>query len=118
MKKGVRLEAVSSCMFAIGLLLVGLMSILHLWWPYFAGWGISCGGFLLVISYFCKKRRQEDTKDIVRLRRLDRMGFLGGLCYLVSGQFALRELPLWIMLFVVGTIFMVYSIFVTDKIVR
>ncbi len=100
-----------------GLLTEVLGALLYLRTTSFAAGVLMVGGLLIAIAYLVVSASTRE--GTVRRKRLDRMGLLGGLCYLVAGGFAQDgQRGVWILLFVIATILTVYSIFVKDNIER
>lgn len=98
-----------------GLILEVIGAVLYLRLPQLSAWVLIVGGALVSLSYMIS--RSGTTGATVREKRLDQMGFVSGLCYLVAGGFALDgQRPIWILLFVIATVLAVYSIFVKDSV--
>lgn len=79
------------------------------------GWILSIGGLLGALGILLKRGDDNSNK---RLRRLDRMAFLGHLMYLVSGGFMIQGSRAWLALFAVATVFYIYSVFVKDRVLK
>lgn len=99
---------------ATGLILEAVGALLHLRLPTPAAWIMIVGGALIALSYLMSGSTTRSSS--VRGKRLDRMGFLSGLGYLISGGFCLDgQVGVWILLFTIATVLSVYSIFVKDR---
>ncbi|MDD7437831.1 MAG: hypothetical protein PUK66_03215 [Bacteroidales bacterium] len=110
-----RSTALQQALLTIGPILVVIgtvsygISVLTLW----AGWMVSIGGgigaFGVLLSAFVDKTKSA------RVRRLDRMIFLGLLMFIVSGGFMIQGSSSWLAIFAVGTVFYVYAVFAKDR---
>lgn len=97
----------------VGSSLVVIGAILFLIYPVVAAWLVMIGAFVIGLSYILKSYLYKS--ESARVRRLERMGMLGGLHYLIAGGYMLQGSTMWILLFAVGTVFFVYSVFAMPK---
>ena len=109
-------EKKSENLYAAGLIIVAVSSLLHFVWdlPY-ADYAMAMAGGLMALSLMLKGAFGEKADGTVRSRRLDRMRLLGGLIFMVAGGFAVEGQNLWILLFAAATVFTLYGIFVGDR---
>ena len=106
----------SSSLYPIGLIACALGAILHIWFPQAGGWILFAGGLLIIISHIADARRVSNLG--VRAKRLMRMNFLGAAMYMIAGGSAVEGRSIWILFFVIGTVFVAYTFFAlshTDK---
>lgn len=82
-----------------------------------SGWLVSIGGLLGATGILLQANKEGDKSD-KRIRKLDRMGFLGLLIYLIAGGFMAQGSGSWIAIFGVATVFYIYSVFVKDRVLR
>lgn len=66
-------------------------------------------GAIGMISYFLYTSTII-AKDNARERRLNRMGFIGSLGYIVSGGFMYDDNRIWVILFAISSIYVMYSL--------
>lgn len=98
-----------SALVSISLVLIATGAIAHLYYPIKAGYILALGGLLLSVCYLSGIGKQTT----VRLRRLNRIGFFGALAYLVGGGCMLQGLNWWIVAFCIGTLLVVYSLWIS-----
>lgn len=79
------------------------------------GWALAAGGFVMAVSYIWASVGGRAELSL-RLRRLERMGLLASLIYLVSGGFMLQRSGTWLPLFIVATVLLLYALFVSDHV--
>lgn len=109
-------KTISSSLYPIGLIACALGAILHIWLPLVGGWTLFGGGLLIIISHIIDARRVSNLG--VRAKRLMRMNFLGAAMYMIAGGSAVEGRSMWILFFVIGTVFVAYTFFAlshTDK---
>ena len=109
-------KTISSSLYPIGLIACALGAILHIWLPLVGGWTLFGGGLLIIISHIIDARRVSNLG--VRDKRLMRMNFLGAAMYMIAGGSAVEGRSMWILFFVIGTVFVAYTFFAlshTDK---
>lgn len=100
---------IGSVLLVIGVLLYGVPAI-----GYQAGWIISLGGLVAALGCILSA---SDNKDLpTRYKRLERMLLLAMLIYLIAGGFMIQRSTSWLMIFIVATLFYLYSIFAIDRI--
>ncbi|WP_296161477.1 hypothetical protein [uncultured Porphyromonas sp.] len=100
---------ISSTLYPIGLIACALGAILHIWLPQVGGWTLFAGGLLIIISHISDARRVSTLG--VRAKRLMRMNFLGAAMYMIAGGSAVEGRSMWILFFVIGTVFVAYTFF-------
>ena len=81
--------------------------------PY-SGWLVAIGGGMVAIATLLQISSKGGSND-KRVRRLDRMSFIGLLIYLVSGGFMIQGSNIWLPLFAVATVFYIYALFAKDR---
>lgn len=101
-------------LFAIGAILVAIGAVIWLELKGIAGWLLASGGFLMALSFLINAFQQQE-KESFRARRLERMQLLSSLIYIVSGGFMIQQSGTWLPLFIIATVFFVYSAFVKDS---
>ena len=69
----------------------------------YSGWMVSFGGLLGAIGTLLSSFVGKEAS--ARVRRLDRMGFLAMLMFIVSGGFMIQGSSSWLAIFAVGTVF-------------
>lgn len=109
-------NTISSSLYPVGLIACALGAILHIWLPQVGGWTLFGGGLLIIISHIADARRVSNLG--VRAKRLMRMNFLGAAMYMIAGGSAVEGRSMWILFFVIGTVFVAYTFFAlshTDK---
>lgn len=79
----------------------------------YSGWMVSFGGLLGAIGTLLSSFVGKEAS--ARVRRLDRMGFLAMLMFIVSGGFMIQGSSSWLAIFAVGTVFYVYAVFAKDR---
>lgn len=79
----------------------------------YAGWVIALGGVLGALGTLLLSIRGREGS--ARVRRLDRMIFLGLLMFIVSGGFMIQGSSSWLVILAVGTVFYIYSVFAKDR---
>lgn len=84
--------------------------------PY-SGWLVAIGGGVAAIATLLQISSKGSSDD-KRVRRLDRMMFLGLLIYMVSGGFMIQGSSIWLPLFAVATVFYIYALFAKDRALR
>lgn len=101
-------------LFVIGAILVAVGAIIWLELKGIAGWLVASGGLLMSISFLINALQQQE-KESFRARRLERMQLLSSLLYFVSGGFMIQKSGTWLPIFIIATVFFVYSSFVKDS---
>lgn len=81
--------------------------------PY-SGWLVAIGGGMAAIATLLQISSKVGSEE-KRIRRLDRMTFIGLLIYLVSGGFMIQGSNIWLPLFAVATVFYIYALFAKDR---
>lgn len=84
--------------------------------PY-SGWLVAIGGGMAAIATLLQISSKGGSEE-KRIRRLDRMTFIGLLIYLVSGGFMIQGSNIWLPLFAVATVFYIYALFAKDRALR
>ncbi|MDD7557705.1 MAG: hypothetical protein PUJ69_03430 [Porphyromonas somerae] len=84
--------------------------------PY-SGWLVAIGGGMAAIVTLLQISSKGGSEE-KRIRRLDRMSFIGLLIYLVSGGFMIQGSNIWLPLFAVATVFYIYALFAKDRALR
>lgn len=84
--------------------------------PY-SGWLVAIGGGMAAITTLLQISSKGGSEE-KRIRRLDRMTFIGLLIYLVSGGFMIQGSNIWLPLFAVATVFYIYALFAKDRALR
>lgn len=84
--------------------------------PY-SGWLVAIGGGMAALGALLQISRKVAT-DTKRVRRLDRMTFIGLLMYMVSGGFMIQGSHIWLPLFAVATVFYIYALFAKDRVLK
>ena len=84
--------------------------------PY-SGWLVAIGGGMAALGALLQISRKVAT-DTKRVRRLDRMTFIGLLMYMVSGGFMIQGSHIWLPLFAVATAFYIYALFAKDRVLK
>lgn len=107
------LETISGVLYSIGLIACAIGAILHLWLPQVAGWILFAGGLAVIFGHILSARKAADME--MRDRRLMRMNFLGGALYLVAGGTAIEGKSIWILFFIIGTVFTAYTVFALGR---
>lgn len=92
----------------LSLLLIILGSALHILKLGWTVWAFIVGATGLT-SYFLSASFTARYGS-VRERRLNRMGFIGSLFYIVAGGLMYESSNVWIILFAVGSIYVMYSL--------
>ena len=100
---------IRSTLYPTGLIACALGAILHIWLPQVGGWTLFAGGLLIIISHISNARRVSTLG--VRAKRLMRMNFLGAAMYMIAGGSAVEGRSMWILFFVIGTVFVAYTFF-------
>lgn len=103
----------TQALYPAGLILVAIGAILHIWLPVAGGWTLFAGGLSLLASHILTAR--ETTKMGSRDKRLMRMNFLGCAMYLISGGSAVEGRSFWLLFFIVGTVFVAYTVFALNR---
>lgn len=106
-------ERIIQALYPAGLILVALGSTLHIWLAVAGGWIIFAGGLALLASHILTAR--ETTKLGARDKRLMRMNFLGSAMYLISGGSAVEGRSFWLLFFIIGTVFVAYTVFALNR---
>lgn len=79
----------------------------------YSGWIVAVGGLVGAIGSLISASRGKELSP--RIRRLDRMFFLGLLLFLVSGGFMIQGSSSWFAIFAVGAVFYIYAVFAKDR---
>ena len=102
-------KSISNTLYPAGLIACALGAILHIWLPQVGGWTLFAGGLLIIISHIVDARQVSSLG--VRAKRLMRMNFLGAAMYMIAGGSAVEGKSMWILFFVIGTVFVAYTFF-------
>ena len=92
----------------LSFLLIILGSSLYILRPGWTVWGFIAGAIGLTSYFLSGSLTARDGS--VRERRLNRMGFIGSLFYIVAGGFMYESSNIWIILFAIASIYVMYSL--------
>mgnify|MGYP007046474384 FL=1 len=81
--------------------------------PY-SGWLVAIGGGMAAIATLLQISSKGGSEE-KRIRRLDRMSFIGLLIYLVSGGFMIQGSDIWLPLFAVATVFYICLLYTSPS---
>lgn len=108
-----RRDHIAQALYPAGLILAALGALLHLRLPMAGAWTLFAGGLALLVSHILSARTASRMGQ--RDRRLVRMNFLGSALYLIAGGAAVEGRTLWILFFIVGTVFVAYTVFALGR---
>lgn len=106
----------SGLLYPVGLIACAAGALLRLRLPEAGGWVLFAGGLVIILSHILTTRTTSDLG--LRERRLRSMNFLGGALYLIAGGAAIEGGGIWLVFFIVGTVFTAYTVFTLDHLRR
>lgn len=77
------------------------------------GWIVAIGGIMMSLAFLISAFGHQ--AETIRARRLERMRLFSGLLFIVSGGFMIQGSGTWLPIFLIGSIFFIYSAFIKDN---
>lgn len=114
----VRFTVLQQALLTIGPILVVMGAVVYSFprLTQYSGWLVAIGGLLGAVGTLIASTSSKEQG--ARLRRLDRMIFLGLLMFIISGGFMIQGSSSWLAIFAVGTVFYIYSVFAKDRAIK